>query len=211
MLLQGKQASNEKWNPCFVRFPGVSSILLWSLDMSVLKVIGQDVAGEQMLLVGQCYGHKDSNQKVLFLFLNSDIENSEHWWDEGGTLEQQQQQQMMNLIPSQLKLFEGRRGVERSGPCTACWWGGLPPRPDLLSASFPFLVLPGWSHPGSWAVAEEPGSQQSKSQGSGFLFQLWTSMSVQCTPCNNWSHMNSTVSEPVEVGGLYGGPKDVSE
>lgn len=46
--------------------------------MSVLKVIGQDVAGEQMLLVGQCYGHKDSNQTVLFLFSNSDIENSEH-------------------------------------------------------------------------------------------------------------------------------------
>ena len=72
--------------------------------------MGQDVAGEQTLVVGQCYGHKDSNQTVLFLFSNLDIEYSEHWWDEGGTLEQQQQQQMMNLIPLQLKPFEGRSG-----------------------------------------------------------------------------------------------------
>ena len=69
------------------------------------------------------------------------------------------------------------------------------PRPPVSLLSFPgasrLISL------GSWAVAEEPESQQSKRQGSGFLFQLWTGMSVPCALCNNWSHTNSTVSEPV--------------
>ena len=99
--------------------------------------------------------------------------------------------------PFTAKAVWGQEEGREEWPLHCLLVGGLPPCPGLLSASFPFLVVPGWSHLGSWAVAEEPGSQQSKRQGSGFLFQLWTGMSVPCALCNNWSHTNSTVSEPV--------------